>query len=215
MAGAANPQTTQPSVYNTSAGAYNTAVQNTASPAAFGQQVQGYMNPYTQNVVNNSLNDLERSRQMTMNNIGAQASAANAFGGSRHGIMEAETNRGFSDTAARTAANLNMQGYNQAQNTALGQNAMLSQLANQGFGFGEAITNRQQQQGLLQQGLSQALIDAARGQWSGYANAPAQSLQYPLAAIGGVPSGQTQTASRQPGLFDYLTLGASMLNPIG
>ena len=210
MAGAANPQQTQPSVYNTSAGAYNTAVNNAASPAAFGQQTAAYMNPFTQQVTNRTMMDMERQRQMQMNNIGAAATAANAFGGSRHGIAEAETNRGFADAFANQAANLNYQGYNNAQNVAMGQNQMLSNLASQGFGFGEAITDRQQQQGLLQQGLSQALIDAAQGQWQGYANAPGQSLSYPLAAIGGVPQPQSQTTSKKPGLFDYLTLALSV-----
>ena len=62
--------------------------------------LQQYTNPYETQVVNQSLADLERSRLMAQNVGGAQASAANAYGGSRQGIAEAETNRAFADQAA-------------------------------------------------------------------------------------------------------------------
>ena len=52
---------------------------------------------------------------MAQNVGGAQAGAANAFGGSRQGIAEAETNRAFADQAARTASGLRQTGYQNAQ----------------------------------------------------------------------------------------------------
>ena len=66
--------------------------------------LQQYTNPYENQVVQQSLGDLERSRLMAQNVGGAQAGSANAFGGSRHGIAEAETNRAYADQAARTAS---------------------------------------------------------------------------------------------------------------
>ena len=84
------------------------------SQATMGQ----YMNPYESQVVGQSLQDIERSRQMAQNVGGAQASQAGAFGGSRHGIAEAETNRAFAEQAARTASGLRQSGYTQAQNLA-------------------------------------------------------------------------------------------------
>ena len=77
--------------------------------------LQQYTNPYESQVVQQSLDDLERSRLMSQNVGGAQASAANAFGGSRQGIAEAETNRAFADQAARTASGLRQTGYQNAQ----------------------------------------------------------------------------------------------------
>ena len=77
--------------------------------------LQQYTNPYESQVVQQSLGDLERSRLMAQNVGGAQAGAANAFGGSRHGIAEAETNRAFADQAARTASGLRQTGYQNAQ----------------------------------------------------------------------------------------------------
>jgi hypothetical protein len=65
------------------------------------------------------------------------------------------------------------------------------------------------QQGLMQQGLQQSLIDAARGQYAGYAGAPQAALAAPLAALGVTPTPQTTTSGKSPGLFDYLSLGAT------
>jgi hypothetical protein len=50
-----------------------------------------------------------------MNNLDAQASAAGAFGGSRHGVAMGETNRGYADTQASTLAGLNSANFQQAQ----------------------------------------------------------------------------------------------------
>ena len=80
--------------------------------------IQQYMNPYTDEVVNRTLGDIERSRVMGMNNLGFSADQAKAFGGSRHGVAEAETNRAFADRSANAAANLRQTAYNQALNTA-------------------------------------------------------------------------------------------------
>jgi len=210
-----------------------------------GTNLQPYTNPYETQVVEQSLADLERSRQMQQNLGGAQATRAGAFGGSRHGIAEAETNRAFAEQAARTASGLRQQGYQgamgmagqdiaaqnraaqfaaqqaasaQAQNLAAQQSAMgtrlgaagqLAGLGQQAFGTGQAIQQQQMQQGLMQQGLQQALIDAAKGQYAGYTGAPQEALAAPLAALGQTPTPQTTTQTKQPGLFDYLRLGAT------
>jgi len=58
------------------------------------------------------------------------------------------------------------------------------------------------------------LIDAARQQYAGFTGAPNQSLQLPLTAVGAGNMGQgttTGTSTMQPGLFDYLSLGATAL----
>jgi hypothetical protein len=196
-------------VYGQSAGAFNNAMGAT-TPGGFGQRTAINMNPFQSQVTNRTMQDMERQRQMQINDIGASASAAGAFGGSRHGVAEAETNRGFADQFADTAANMNMQNFNNAQNLTMQQAGLSSQLAGQGFGFGEAITDRQTQQGAMQQAMQQALIDAGRGQFEGFAGQPGQSLQYPLAAIGGVPQPKSETKTEKPGLFNYLTLAMGM-----
>jgi len=79
--------------------------------------LSAYMNPYTQQVINRSMADLERARQGNINNLGFSAGQAGAFGGSRHGVAEALTNEGFANQAGNLAAGLRQNAFN----TALGQ----------------------------------------------------------------------------------------------
>ena len=182
-----------------------------------GPNIGQFMNPYTGMVTGQALSDLERQRQMQQNTIGAQASQAGAFGGSRHGVAEALTNEAFARQGAQTFGNLQQQGFNTAlgaaqaqQGMQMGGAAQLGQLGQQAFNTGRTISQDQMQQGLMQQGLQQALIDAARGQYAGFAGAPQASLSLPMAALGAAPVPQTTTQTSKPGLFDYLSLGAGM-----
>lgn len=125
------------------------------------------------------------------------------------------------DVGAQTAAAqfaAQQQASAQAQNLAAQQAAMgmrlnaaqqLAGLGQQAFGTGQAIQQQQMQQGLLQQMLQQSLIDAAKAQYAGYTGAPSAALGAPLAALGASPVPQTTTQTKQPGLFDYLRLGAT------
>jgi len=113
MAGPANPAATQPNVYNQSAGAYNAALAGTGAAAA-GPNINRFMNPYTSMVTDQTLQDLERQRQMAINTTGQQAQQAGAFGGSRQAVAEALTNEGFARQGAQTFANLQQQGFGQA-----------------------------------------------------------------------------------------------------
>ena len=77
-----------------------------------------YMNPYTQSVIDTSLNSLDRFRQGAITGNQASATQAGSYGGSRHGIADAETNRGYFDQAGQLVANLNNQNFNQARGAA-------------------------------------------------------------------------------------------------
>jgi hypothetical protein len=96
--------------------------------------LSSYMNQYDDAVVDNTLSDLNRARVIQQQNIGANATAAGAFGGSRHALREAENNRNFYDQAAKTAASLRQTGFTNAQQMGLSdiQNTMQGSLANQG-----------------------------------------------------------------------------------
>ena len=187
-----------------------------------------YSNPYETGVINQNLADIERSRLLAQNNMGAQATAANAFGGARHGIAESETNRGFADRAAAMSGQLRQQGYSNAQQMArqaqmqnqqaqlqgqqqrMGAANQLGTLSNLGFGMGQRIDAQMQNQGLQQQAVQQAVIDAAKARYAGYTAQPNQALNMPLQALGAAPynTSATESSTYNPGLFDYLTLGA-------
>lgn len=177
--------------------------------------VGAFNNPYQQQVVDTTQADIERQRQMTMNTLGAQAQAAGAYGGSRHGVAEGVTNAEYGRMSANALAPLRMQGYNTAMANAmndrtarLGAANQLGGMGNTAFNTGRAINQDMMQQGLLQQSLRQSLIDAARNDFGNYANAPINSLNLPLAALGQSPRPGTSTSntSSNPGLLG--TLGA-------
>jgi len=89
------------------------------------KNINDYMNPYTQNVIDTTMSDLNKARQQALNSTGAAATAGGAFGGDRHAIMEAQNNADYMDQVARSSAQLRNQGYQNAQNAAMGDvNAM-------------------------------------------------------------------------------------------
>ena len=319
-----------------------------------------YMNPYTDQVIKANETDTLRAANMGMDALGAQAQAANAFGGSRHGIAMGEMGRGVTDTLARTSAGLRQAGYQNAQqmagqdisnnfqsqmanqqggqfdintnmqgqlanqgaslqasqqnqqnalqaqgmnqNNALQaamanqnagmqgqlsnqgnslqaalanqsagmqsgmanqQNALqaalsnqnfnfqgqranqqagqqdisnqlqaalanqgadlqgnsqrmgaanqLGQISNLGFNMGQTVNNNLAQQGAMQQALQQAIYDNAQNKFAGYTGQPGQSIGYLGNALGVTPNVGSNTTTQEKGLFDYLTLGASMM----
>lgn len=103
-----------------------------------GTDLSQYMNPYTQEVIDRSLSDIERARMAQANNLGFAATQAGAFGGSRHGVAEALSNEAYAKQAADTAAGLRQQAYNQAL-TSAGQDVGYQNVANQ---FTSGATNQ-------------------------------------------------------------------------
>lgn len=79
-----------------------------------GADVQGYLNPYMDTITDG----LARQASMAGNANDAQAAAAGAFGGSGWGLLRGETQRGYADAQAGALA----QGYNTAQQAAIGEN---------------------------------------------------------------------------------------------
>ena len=213
------PMAPQPgfNVNQAAAGALQGAIGGTQRAMQAPLQVGAYANPYASAVIDRTQQDIERQRQMAMNTLGAQATAANAFGGSRQGVAEGVMAGEYGRMAGDMAAQQRQQNYSQALQAAmsdrqarLGAASQMGQLGQQAFGTSQAIQQQQAQQGLLQQGIQQALIDAARQQYAGYTGAPAQSLQAPLSALGIAQEGgaKTITESQSPGLLSYLqTIG--------
>lgn len=234
MSGASNPMMVQPgqSVGQTSADAYNAAVNATNSAMNFqpgtmaGADLAQYQNPYQQQVIDNNLASMNRANQMALNNVGAQATANNAYGGSRQGVAEALTNADFNNQAAQMIAQQNQAGFQNAQNmaqfdinnqfnqqnAALNAAGQLGGLSQQGFGYDQAINQNLANVGNQQQNLIQQLINAANQQYgdiTGYGNT---MLSLPFQAMGQQPmsTSGTSTSTAEPGIFDYLTAFASM-----
>ena len=165
---------------------------------------------------------------MALNNVGSDATGAGAYGGSRHAVAQALTNRDFNDQAAQMINQQNQAGFQNAQNMAqydIGnqfnqQNAVLNAanqmggLSQQGFNYDQTINNNLANVGNQQQNLMQQLINAANQEYGGITGYGNNMLQLPFTAMGAAPmttSGTTSGSSTyQPGIFDYLTAFASM-----
>ncbi len=152
------------STANTSAG----YTPDTVNTRTMGSTFEDYLNPYTGEVIDTTMQDMERQRQMAMGDIAGSAQAANAFGGSRHGIAEAETNRGFADEMGQISAQLRDQGFNTAMQGFMGDSALMQQgdLANQAAGLD---ANQQAQS-------ASSLLSALSGQERDQAFGDAQML---------------------------------------
>jgi hypothetical protein len=110
--------------------------------------ISNYMNPYTQSVIDTTMSDLARQRQMQGAADNASAVKAGAFGGSRQAVQNALTNEAYDRNTASTVANLRNTGYNTALGAAQSDvaNRQAAMLANLGFGnqaaqFGANATN--------------------------------------------------------------------------
>jgi len=155
-----------------------------ASMKPFGaEDIAAFQNPYENQVVQQSLQDIERSRQMAALQDANRATAAKAFGGSRYGVQSALTNEAALQEAARTAGQLRSAGFGQAAR--LAQEAREMNMR----GFQNAMNL-----GLTRQQYAQLKLDAER-------NLPLQRLALQQAAMSAQPAnlGSTSTGtSSQP-----------------
>jgi len=139
--------------------------------------IQQFMNPYEEQVVQNTLADIERSRQMQALQDASRATQARAFGGSRYGVQSALTNEAALRESARTAGELRRAGYTQAANLGLAARPMNIAGLQTSLGLGSQ-----------RDALAQARLDAMR-------LTPLERLQITGGALGLQPArtGETST----------------------
>ena len=131
-----------------------------AAQAATGPQAyQQYMSPYQQDVIQSTLAEYDFQAQKGLPQLAAQAIGAGAFGGGREGVQRAEYQAMSDRNRAALFAQLQQQGFGQAQQLAaqqFGQQSSLAQLAPSLLG--QQISGLSalgaQQQGQTQAGLT-------------------------------------------------------------
>jgi hypothetical protein len=79
---------------------------------------QQFMNPYQQQVIDESIRQINRQGDISRQNLQAQATRAGAFGGSREGVQRAELERAISEQRNAAIVGGLSQGYNQASSQA-------------------------------------------------------------------------------------------------
>jgi len=133
---------------------------------------QQFMNPYQQQVIDESIRQINRQGDISRQNLQAQAVRAGAFGGSREGIQRAELERGLAEQKNAAIVGGLSQGYNQA--TAQAQQAFEQQQGRQlqqaqglqGAAGLQAQLGQTQQQQALQQAQALQGIGGLYGQQS-------------------------------------------------
>jgi hypothetical protein len=144
---------------NSSASMDRGDVRDVTGGSFLNANLDAYMNPYLQMVAGNTLSDMERARQMQMMQDQYSAGRANAFGGSRQGVFEAESNRNYFDRLGNTITDLYAKGFDAAAGLA-GQDlnrALQASLANQGMDFDTSALNAQLRQDILLQNAANNL----------------------------------------------------------
>ena len=182
---------------STLAGASPIREQGVQAGQIAGSNLGAYTNPYENQVVQQTLTDLGDAQEQALNQMGAQATAARAFGGSRQGIAEAETRKGFAEQAAQAVSGLRQAGFANAQQLA-GQDIsaqMQASLANQGANLtaqGQTASNT-----LAAQQANQAAANQARMFGAGAANTAALQNQAAMNQAGQFGAGAANTAAMQ------------------
>ena len=171
----------------------------TAAQSAVGQQAasagpqafQQFMSPFQQQVIDTTLQDFDRQAAMGRQNIRQAAVTAGAFGGGREGVQMAEFDAGNLRNRAALLAQLQQQGFTQAQNLAQQNFQNQGALAAQQMGLSNFQSGSLGQDvaalgnlGAFRQGISQAQLqaDAAAARTGAYE--PIQRLDQYGAGLG-------------------------------
>ena len=127
-----------------------------------------YMNPYTQEVVDATMAEMDRQSAMGMNTMRASAANSGGLNSSREGVAEAEYMKAQDMNKAMMASGLYQQGFQKAQDMALADaNRQLqvaggmTSIAGAGQTMGLTGANALMQSGAQQRGLEQASADVA------------------------------------------------------
>ena len=170
---------------------------------------QQFMSPYQQDVINTTLSEFDRQRQIQQQGIASQAIQAGAFGGGREGVQQAEYDALSDRNRAALQAQLLQQGYGQAQQAAQLGFAQQGQLAT----LQPTLAGQQTQQlgaiGTQNLAYQQALLDAQRQAAQFAYQEPISRLQTLGSGIGGLLSGYPQ-----PGFSQTSTPQQQQVSPL-
>jgi hypothetical protein len=182
--------------------------QQYSGPGAY----QQFMSPYQQQVIDTTLQEYDRQRQIAQQGISSQAIQAGAFGGGREGVQQAEFGAQSLQNRAALQAQLLQQGYGQAQQaagTAFAQQQSLAQM--------QPVLSAQTVQQLGSAGTSnlayqQAILDAQR-------QAAQFAYQEPYQRLGVFGSGVTGLLAGQPNVpfsqqLQQSGVGAGQASPL-
>jgi hypothetical protein len=182
--------------------------------------IGAYQSPYQQQVIDQSMADIQRQADIQRGFSQDRAIGAGAFGGSRSAILEGESQRPYIEQQARTAAGLRQSGFENAQRAAESDIARQQQMAM--FAPEFELQARAQQAGLLgglgsiqdqrlgqlgqlglqQQRLQQGALDVPYAEFERALKYAPQQLGLLQGAVYGQPENLTTTDRTSPSFLD-------------
>ena len=180
------------------AGALTTQAGKSFDQAAYEQ----YANPFQQNVTDMAGREMNRQYDQALLGQNAQAQQAGAFGGSRHGILNAENERNRMQNMADLQFRGAQQGFQNAQQMfgtdqarALQAGSQAGQLGSLQSQMGYQDAQALQGIGSQQQALEQQSVDAAYGDYLEQREYPFRQTNFALGALRGTPYETRTTAT--------------------
>ena len=161
------------------------------------QAYQQFMSPYQQEVIDTSLAEFDRERQIARQQLLGSQVAQGAFGQGRGQIAEAEFGAQSLQDRALLEAQLRQQGFTQAQQAAAQAQAQQAALASLQPSLAQSTQQQLGAAGTGNLAYQQAVLDAAAQAAQMSAYEPQQRLGFLGSAIGGMLSGQPQAYSTQ------------------
>ena len=185
-----------------------------------GADIGAYQSPYQQQVIDQTMADIQRESDIAQQLAQSRAIKAGAFGGSRSALLETEATRPYIEQKARTSAALRQAGFEQAQRAAESDIARQQQMAMfapelelkaraQQAGLLGGVGSIQQQRlgqlgqiGLQQQRLQQGALDVPYGEFQRALGYGPQQFGLLSEAVFGQPQNVTTTDRTSPSFLD-------------
>jgi len=170
--------------YLTQAGAYSGPGGGTGAGS-----ISEFMSPYQQDVIDTTMGQYDIQAQKGLTGIGSLAAKSGNLGGGREGVMRSEYQTQSDLQRAMLMAQLQQQGFGQAQAGAAGAFGQQMQMAGAAPGFQGRDIATLGSAGAIQQAQTQATLDAQREANRLAAYEPYERLGYMGAGIGNVLGG--------------------------
>lgn len=202
---ASNPANFAPAAINsqqTQAANYFATPINPISSDQLNSGIQQYSNPFTQDVINYSTNDLNNEAGQINSNINSQADAAGGFGSTRQGVLQAQLQKNLLNSVGQMSANANSDNFNNAVSNTLNQyNTANSQNASNAANLGNL--------GNTFEGIQTGIQDAPAA-----ANSYLAQLSAMLTGGGTISGSSGVNTGSTPGMITTLSNAIGKLSPL-
>jgi len=199
-------------------------------PTLLQADIAAYQSPYQQQVIDQTMADIQRQADIARGLSQTRAIQAGAFGGSRSALLEQESQRPFIEQMARTSAGLRQAGFEQAQRAA--ESDIARQMQMEQFTPQFQLQAQQQRAGLLggisaeqmrrlgllggigtqQQALQQAALEVPYQEFQRALAYGPQQLGLLAQGVSAQPQSISKTTGYQPSALEGITSAFNILS---